>query len=682
MSQVSIALPHFDSLPAGWRRAVGFAVRTWLTCILALFIAFFLQLDQPYWAGMSVWILAQATPGMTLSRSFYRILGTVVGAAMGVILIALFSQTPELFILALALWISACTVVANLLRNFRSYGTVLAGYTAAVVSLAAFTSPNTIFDIAMARGSATIVGIVCTALSAYLFTRQEAREKVVAHLRGVIRACATRVALPIATSLEDRIVEGGPLVARLIALDTEVEFAAAESAAFRIHADVARSLLADLFSAISAKRALEGHLNRAGMIPDQKTLLLHEEVMKLFERAPRLIDEDGWKDLQLGIQTTRAALGEHSPEATAMDPSHIASCRLALDRLDDLLRHFESAIASWHAVQGGWKLEPSLRLDFHRDHRAAWISGARAFIAILAAGFFWISSAWPSGSAMLIQVAVVCSLFSTSPRPDIAGASFLRGAVSAAVAAFVCNFFLLQSIDGFPLFALVLAVCLVPVALTALHPRTAGFASAYCVNFMVLSRPLNSMDYDVVSFLNNSMAVVAGVTCGVLAYQLIVPPNPSAARRYIVHRIRRGLRAISLRNPIPPAWKWQTRMYDRVYRLFDAANPSGTPTNEWFEGGLAALNLGNEVLRLRQLLEMGELRDNMSRMLRLVISSFASITSNSHPTLSAIRAAEMGLGSTPPPDDGEVRRAWFRARAILEEMKAFFTEHPHFLNAA
>ena len=117
ISQFSILLTQCDSFLAGWQRPVSFALRTWLTCILALFIAFFLQLDQPYWAGMSVWILAQATPGMTLSRSLYRIVGTVVGTAMGVVLIALFSQTPELFILALALWIGACTVAGNLRRR-------------------------------------------------------------------------------------------------------------------------------------------------------------------------------------------------------------------------------------------------------------------------------------------------------------------------------------------------------------------------------------------------------------------------------------------------------------------------------------------------------------------------------------------------------------------------------------
>src|SRR5215469_11673220 len=102
-----------DWFPVRWRQPMAFAVRTWLASVLALFIAFFIQLDEPFWAGLAVWIVAQRIPGMTLSKSFYRILGTVIGTTMGVVLIALFSQTPELFILALALWIGVCTIASN-----------------------------------------------------------------------------------------------------------------------------------------------------------------------------------------------------------------------------------------------------------------------------------------------------------------------------------------------------------------------------------------------------------------------------------------------------------------------------------------------------------------------------------------------------------------------------------------
>ena len=45
----------------------GFALRAWLASILALYVAFALQLESPYWAWLTVWIVAQPTPGMLLS---------------------------------------------------------------------------------------------------------------------------------------------------------------------------------------------------------------------------------------------------------------------------------------------------------------------------------------------------------------------------------------------------------------------------------------------------------------------------------------------------------------------------------------------------------------------------------------------------------------------------------------
>src|SRR5262249_19836802 len=203
-------------------------------------------------------------------------------------------------------------------------------------------------------------------------------------------------------------------------------------------------------------------------------------------------------------------------------------------------------------------------------------------------------------------------LFAATPNVDKAGSSFLKGAICAAAAAFICNFFLLENVDGFPLFALALGICLVPGGMGIANPATAGFATGYSVLFNVLLRPLNSMSYNVSAFLNNALVTIAGTVFGVLAYRLFLPPNPNAARHYVVNRIRRGLRILSQRKAIPPFWTWQTRMFDRVARVFDPENLSGTHTSEWFEGGLDALNLGNELLRMRILLETEKLTTKVS----------------------------------------------------------------------
>ena len=62
---------------------IGFALRTWLTTMLALYVSFYLQLESAYWTLLAVWILAVPTPGVMLSKSLYFSLGTIAGGGAG-----------------------------------------------------------------------------------------------------------------------------------------------------------------------------------------------------------------------------------------------------------------------------------------------------------------------------------------------------------------------------------------------------------------------------------------------------------------------------------------------------------------------------------------------------------------------------------------------------------------------
>jgi hypothetical protein len=78
-----------------WRDGL-FSVKTFLAAMLALYIAFRLDLSQPSWSVTTVYIVSQPFAGMVLAKSLYRALGTLVGAAMSLFLVALFSNVPEL----------------------------------------------------------------------------------------------------------------------------------------------------------------------------------------------------------------------------------------------------------------------------------------------------------------------------------------------------------------------------------------------------------------------------------------------------------------------------------------------------------------------------------------------------------------------------------------------------------
>jgi uncharacterized membrane protein YccC len=93
-----------------------FALRTIVACLLTLYLAFIFDLDQPKWSIMAVFIVSQPLGGMTLQRSFAQVVGTTVGAAVAVLIMALFPQAPLPFIVTLALWLAVCTAGGTLLR--------------------------------------------------------------------------------------------------------------------------------------------------------------------------------------------------------------------------------------------------------------------------------------------------------------------------------------------------------------------------------------------------------------------------------------------------------------------------------------------------------------------------------------------------------------------------------------
>jgi uncharacterized membrane protein YccC len=159
-SQVTLAYAVRAAVPP-----LLFSFRLWASVCLALFVAFSLELDNPYWAGISAAIVCQPNLGASLRKSRYRIVGTLVGATMIVMLTAWFPQNRIGFLVGLALWGGACAFAASLFRNFTSYAAALAGYTAAIIGTdtlgATGGASGEVFMLAVTRASEIWIGILC-----------------------------------------------------------------------------------------------------------------------------------------------------------------------------------------------------------------------------------------------------------------------------------------------------------------------------------------------------------------------------------------------------------------------------------------------------------------------------------------------------------------------------------------
>src|SRR6476659_9068196 len=95
--------------------ALLFGLRLWAAVCLALYIAFWLQLDNPSWAGASAAIVCQPSLGASLRKGWFRMVGTPVGGVAIVVLTACFPQDRTMFLISLALWAAACAFASTLL---------------------------------------------------------------------------------------------------------------------------------------------------------------------------------------------------------------------------------------------------------------------------------------------------------------------------------------------------------------------------------------------------------------------------------------------------------------------------------------------------------------------------------------------------------------------------------------
>ena len=147
----------------------AYAFRIWLAAVIALYVAFWLQLGGASSAAVTVAILAQPTRGAALAKAANRIAATFIGATMSIVIAGLFPGERVGMLGAFICWICICVFVASYFRGFRAYAAVLSGYTVAIIALVNIDTPQKVFTTMTDRMAAIAIGILCVTLINDLF---------------------------------------------------------------------------------------------------------------------------------------------------------------------------------------------------------------------------------------------------------------------------------------------------------------------------------------------------------------------------------------------------------------------------------------------------------------------------------------------------------------------------------
>jgi uncharacterized membrane protein YccC len=678
----SATSPRFGvSLPdalTGAGEPLLFAARLWASVCLALFVAFSLDLDNPFWAGTSAAIVCQPQLGASLRKGWFRMIGTATGATTIVVLTACFPQDRVAFLGLLALWGAMCAFGATVLRNFASYAAALAGYTAAIIAAdnlgaTGGASPD-VFMLAVTRASEICIGIACAGIVLAGTDLGGARRRLAASFADLATEIAGRFARMLALAgpqFPDTQPERRELVRRVIALDPMIDQALGESSHVRYRSPTLQAAVQGLLRALDGWRGVATHLSR---LEDD---LDRQQAKTILRSIPPELQSARDSDAParwMADPVTLRHVCEQAVRSLVALPAGTPSLRLLADETAKIL-------AGMLRVLDGLALlvdapgRPSLA---HRGFRLsvpdwlpAFINAARAFVMIGMVELFWVATAWPNGGSAIVFVAVVLLL--VSPRGDLAygGAIALAlGTAGAVVCAAIVKFAVLPALDTFPAFCVAIGLVLIPAGFAmarSRQPAATVVLTAMGVNFMPLLAPTNQMSYDPGQFYNSALAIAAGCGVAALAFRLLPPLPPALRARRLLALALDDLRGLAITTSPPRLEDWEGRMFGRLAALPDQAEPLQRARL------LAALSVGSEIIHLRSM----ALRLEAAAELDAALAAFAQ--ANSALAIAQLRQLDLRPASSPdatPETDNSLRargRILVISEALAEHASYFDT---------
>ena len=507
--------------PAAW----AFAVRIWLAMVLALYAAFWLQLSSASSAAVCVAILAQPKRGQALSKALYRFLGTLVGAAVAIVLMALFAQDRVLLLVAFATWLGLCVFTAHFLQDTRAYGAMLSGYTVAIIAIAHIDTPQSTFDAAVDRVAAITLGIVAItfindALGSPSIWRtvRDALGDALAETRAFAHETLTRG--------DPGSERTAALIRKIAALRGDASAIAGELDDGPDRAAGARSAIAALYVMAAAARHLRAALARLPALPPA--------VAEARALCLELIEPEADPDRAV------ARLSELVADAVRAGDQPLDAI-LALQRALDFARAVAFAADGHRVLAQGGRPRRDVPLPTHRDVPEALRGALRVVIAFGLTALLLVATGWPATSFALVQVAATCSLSSITPDPRAFAKGVLIGMPLAALCAGLVLFGALAGVQGFPLLAIAIAPVVFAACFLSLNPPTFGIGFILLVFFPVLLSPANPQSYDPQGFLTNAFLVIFAALILFFTVRVILPVSNARHRAFALDSARRAL---------------------------------------------------------------------------------------------------------------------------------------------
>ncbi|ENA63391.1 hypothetical protein EC178900_1764 [Escherichia coli 178900] len=395
-------LPWFKATLAQWR----YALRNTIAMCLALTVAYYLNLDEPYWAMTSAAVVSFPTVGGVISKSLGRITGSLLGAIAALLLAGHTLNEPWFFLLSMSAWLGFCTWACAHFTNNVAYAFQLAGYTAAIIAfpMVNITEASQLWDIAQARVCEVIVGILCGGMMMMILPSSSDATALLTALKNMHARLLEHASLLWQPETNDAIraahegVIGQILTMNLLRIQAFWSHYRFRQQNARLNALLHQQLR--MTSVISSLRRML--LNWPS--PPGATREILEQLLTALASS------------QTDAYTVARIIAPLRPTNVA-DYRHVAFWQ----RLRYFCRLYLQSSQELHRLQSGVddhaRLARTSALARHTDNAEAMWSGLRTFCTLMMIGAWSIASQWDAGANALTLAAISCVLYSAVAAP-------------------------------------------------------------------------------------------------------------------------------------------------------------------------------------------------------------------------------------------------------------------------
>ena len=548
-----------------------FATKTFVAGILALYIAFSLNLAYPIWAIGTVFVIANPYSGMTSSKSIYRLLGTLLGAIVSIAVTPFLINTPMLFTLFLASWVGFCLYISMLDRTPRSYVSMLAGYTTVIIcyNVVYYADTVSIFDMALGRFLEITVGVVCSAIvTTTIFPM---------HIGPAVQSRVAKTIQDI-KALFDQILLDQKQLDNYNQLLGNITRDASDIHVLAVHLSYEKSKLQGM------TKPLQEMLHQLTMLVanlvamsermkqlDQIEMTYRENLKAVHAHIAEFLHDHH----EIKAQELNFLPSQFESDFAALVASAPSEQQLILNGLKMDIRHFIQNVRAvkliWQRIQQGDDALPESMTpltttypSLHRDHGVAVRGGISAFLIILIATAFWILSGWKAGFMLAEMAAISACILTAMDNPVPALKLFIRANIYSAVVVFIYAYGVFPHVTAFWELALVLAPFSIFCLMLFPHPPLAGLGLPLLMSSIMGLNLQNRYVLDQIAFFDASIGAVIGLIISVYIIHMVRAMSPDMAVQRILALHYKAVRT-ALYLPYGADFKKHLRsMLDRI----------------------------------------------------------------------------------------------------------------------